>query len=67
MKQRKNTPRARSTKPAATGTKTVPLAPAIMIGALLLASAIGTAEIAYDMTGTGITDAAEIQAAVDVH
>jgi hypothetical protein len=40
MKQQKNTPRARSTKPAATTTKTVRLAPAIMIGALILASAI---------------------------
>lgn len=28
---------------------------------------LGTAEIAYDMTDKGITDAAKIQAAVDVH
>ncbi|WP_297651163.1 PCYCGC motif-containing (lipo)protein [Hydrogenophaga sp.] len=28
---------------------------------------LGTAEIAYDMTQKGITDAAKIQAAVDVH
>jgi hypothetical protein len=28
---------------------------------------LGTAEIAYDMTHKGITDAAQIQAAVDVH
>lgn len=28
---------------------------------------LGTAEIAYDMTAKGITDAAKIQAAVDVH
>ncbi len=28
---------------------------------------LGTAEIAYDMTRKGITDAAKIQAAVDVH
>jgi len=28
---------------------------------------LGTAEIAYDMTRKGITDAAQIQAAVDVH
>jgi hypothetical protein len=28
---------------------------------------LGTAEIAYDMTSKGITDAAKIQAAVDVH
>ena len=28
---------------------------------------LGTAEIAYDMTRRGVTDAAQIQAAVDVH
>ncbi|MBI5718717.1 MAG: hypothetical protein HZC37_13635 [Burkholderiales bacterium] len=28
---------------------------------------LGTAEIAYDMTRKGVTDAAQIQAAVDVH